>query len=345
MIFDDMPRPIAKEVYDEAQEVYAKKVADRAIALYRVGNIDFPGLSDIDLLVVPADSHRDNSQFFSVFDRLPRRFHCVFRHPPTVLPQTALDVMQYTSHSQPLLIVGADVLKGRKLLTTREEHWCKILESYCNQDSYLSRCLSAGRTSGARAVAMSSSLRYPLRWVDAEVGTDHAVAYARDIDTRRTALFLNPGKDQALVHEIWALHVEKMRWLRDFIVERLPLKRDESVQRFSARFLRGDASFDSLDQAGDPSATPGDRRLSGRPWPDALQLRRTLRERDLRYARSAISPTAPRAADLVAVLPCPQRRGSAVAAEKRLDPGRELGQPVVAGPFRASPSGKIRENT
>src|ERR1700730_1580989 len=89
LIFKKMPHAATTEMYDEAVALYAQKIATRITALYRVGAMTFPGLSDIDLLVVVPHSRNDNNQFFNVFYRLPSRFHQLFRHHPSILPANA----------------------------------------------------------------------------------------------------------------------------------------------------------------------------------------------------------------------------------------------------------------
>ena len=247
MIFCDWPRPIQAEDYDEAMALYAERIATRAMAVYRVGSVDFPGLSDLDLLVVVRDRHRDNGQFYSVFDRLPKRLHHVFRHQPTVLPESALDAISHTSHKRRFLIAGDDVLKGWQPLETSEENWCKVLESVCNQVAYIRRCQGETRTSALRAVAMSSSLRFPLRWLDAERATDESRRYESAIDERRNAFFTDPAQDRALMREIWELHCEKARWLEVQVRNVLPSHGDDSLLECSKRVLRGEATLGQLD--------------------------------------------------------------------------------------------------
>jgi len=249
LIFENIPSVAAKEEYDEAVALYAQKIATRVTALYRVGAMTFPGLSDIDLLVVVPGSKRDNNQFFNVFYRLPNRFHRLFRHQPSVLPETAIDTFQHSTHYRPLLVIGNNVLGDRQVLATREEHWCRVFQGYCNQKAYLSGCQKRVRIDAGQAVAQASSLRYVLRDLDAVLCTSHAVLYAKEIDALRAALFARPAEGPMLIAEIWNKLCEKMLWLQTTLTELLPLRENESVQDFGVRFLLGRSSFDSLDSS------------------------------------------------------------------------------------------------
>jgi hypothetical protein len=249
LIFENIPHAAANEEYDDAVALYAQKIAMRVTALYRVGAMSFPGLSDIDLLVVVPGSRRDNNQFFNVFYRLPNRFHGLFRHQPSVLPETAIDVFQHSTHYRPSLVIGNNVLGDRQVLATREEHWCRVFQGYCNQEAYLARCQKRVRIAAGQAVAQACSLRYVLRDLDAVLYTSHAVLYSNEIDTLRAALLARTAEGPMLIAEIWNKLCEKMLWLQTTLTELLPLHGQESVQDFGVRFLLGRSAFDSLDSS------------------------------------------------------------------------------------------------
>jgi hypothetical protein len=249
LTFDDVPRAVDREQYDEAIALYARKVETRATAVYRVGSIGFPGLSDIDLLVVVRDSRRDNSQFFSAFNRLPHRFHRLLRHDASVLPEAALEVFRHSSHPQPLLVSGTHVLEHYQVLTTIDEHWCKLFEGYFNQEVYLSRCRQRTHISARQAVAQATSLRYVLQHFDTIYSADHAIRHAQEIDTLRSALVASPAQGSKIIAEIWNVYCQKMLWFESVLKERLPLQHDESLRQFGNRILQGNFSPDSVDSS------------------------------------------------------------------------------------------------
>ena len=93
----DLPEHATRGLYDEAISRYAAMVKGRAVGVHRVGNVRYPGLSDIDLLVVTEHEGVDNRYFFSALQRLPQRFHRLFLHEPFILPAWSLRVMRSTT--------------------------------------------------------------------------------------------------------------------------------------------------------------------------------------------------------------------------------------------------------
>jgi hypothetical protein len=247
LIFTDVPRAVPRDMYDAAIALYADKVSSRTVALYTVGSVPFPGLSDIDVLLVPTAVMRDNGQFFSVINRLPLRYQRLFLHQPFVVPETALSVLRFTSHSKRTQITGTDVLSAIQPLLTKEERWCKLLESYCNFMTYIDQCQRRTFVSGRLAVAVASSMRYALRDYDAIFSTREAVGYSDDIDARRAALSTRSRDDQAAVREIWNALLTKVQWLHATLVRKFALERGESPVQFAAGFLQGRRPFDNLD--------------------------------------------------------------------------------------------------
>lgn len=236
-------------MYVKAIELYARLVASRALACYTVGSVPFPGLSDIDLLVVVRDARRDNAQFFSAIDRLPKIYRPLFLHNPFVLPATCVDVLRFTSHGKRTLESGTDVLVGIAPLASLEERWCKLFESYCNFAVYLAKCQTAPSGSARLAVAVASSMRYALSDLDAILGTDHAPPYARDIDERRGRFGGDLDRNASLALEAWTLLRDKFAWLEQTLGEMVPLRPAESLVAFADEFLRGNRTFGSLDTA------------------------------------------------------------------------------------------------
>jgi hypothetical protein len=241
----DFPVKVDRALYDEAAALYAAKVASRATAVYTIGNITFPGLSDLDLLVVTSAHQADNAQFFSVSYRLAERFDPVFLHNPLIVPGEHLDVLAYTTHQRRHLIGGKDVFAGASFVETDEERWCKLLEGYCTYSTFVALVESTQSIRGRRLIAKASSLRFSLRELDALCGTAHAQAYARELDDIRSSYFSrDPAEALAAAwHEFKRMFDEMTRSLREI----LNLDRNQPIDDFARRVFRGGIRLDRID--------------------------------------------------------------------------------------------------
>ena len=54
---EQLPLPVDRSLYQEAIDTYLELSHKHIAALYVFGNIRYPGLSDLDLLVVPTGSY------------------------------------------------------------------------------------------------------------------------------------------------------------------------------------------------------------------------------------------------------------------------------------------------
>lgn len=198
----DLPQVAKRSDYDEAIARYADIVQSRAIAVYRVGNVRFPGLSDIDLLVVTDRCSLDNQYFYSAMQRLPRRYLQLFIHEPFILPAWSLRVMRHTTHYAPVLLAGREVLHAYPPCDEPDERWCRILEGYCTYARFAARVRETGVLKGRMTVAVASAFRYQLADAQALFARDDAVAYANYMDALRAGFFESEHREEAVL-EAW----------------------------------------------------------------------------------------------------------------------------------------------
>jgi len=202
--FCDFPCNIEAGIYDEAVALYARRVAPRVLALYHVGNMRYPGLSDVDLVAVVERKAWDNDQFFSPYRRLPRRYHPVFRHGPQIIPANAMNAVRVASASHVAaaapddvpaacgskrrLVAGTDVLGDRVALLSPEWLRCAVAEAVVTFRRAHDR-LHAQRAMSVRALAARAvTLRYPIRHMVRLTGIDAFGDFAREVDDRRAVL-------------------------------------------------------------------------------------------------------------------------------------------------------------
>lgn len=116
--FTGMPAPAALDVYARAREsvaAYFRRVPG-AVAVYEFGHVEYPGLSDLDVLVVLEDDAR--RRFGAPYGTEPfsPSVHQVVIHPPQFVPRSLWARM-------PLLwnIGGLERLWGEELLPGRQD--------------------------------------------------------------------------------------------------------------------------------------------------------------------------------------------------------------------------------
>jgi len=193
--FKDFAKAIEPRLYAEAAALYAKRVAARAVAVYQVGNVNYPGLSDLDLLVVIEDRKMDNAQYFSVYRRLPKLFHDLFLHEPFILPKKCLAVLRFTSHARRQLLYGQDIAATIRHDVSPTEAWCRALEGLCTYDSFFALLSKSNGIRVRHLTAVGSSLRFTLRNLDMILGTDFATDYGRRFDALRKQLMADPKSE------------------------------------------------------------------------------------------------------------------------------------------------------
>jgi hypothetical protein len=199
----DLPQPCTHGVYDEAVTRYAAMVKSRAVAVYHTGHVRYPGLSDIDLIVVTDHVGVDNRFFFSALQRLPRRYHRLFLHEPFILPAWSLRVMRYTTHNAPKLIAGRDVIAPFRPSTEPDERWCRMLESYCAYAAFALKQRRVQQLKGRQTIAVASALRYMLADADALLPGAAADRYVNEIEAIRRSFF--DGDPVEHVRAAWTL--------------------------------------------------------------------------------------------------------------------------------------------
>lgn len=244
MNFYDLPKKVDRSLYDDAMRDYAQRVQARTHAVYSTGNITFPGLSDLDLVVVPTCRKADNAQFLSAMDRLPPRYAPILLHDPMVMPLAHKSVLRYTTHRKLKFVAGEDVLSGITFVDTPEERWCKLLEGYCTYATFVASMKSTAASRGRRLIAKASSLRFSLRETDELCGTNDAPRYEQAIDSIRSNYFsLEPFET---LNRVWRIFEDAYGIWTAALREVLPVADGESVQDFARRLFAGEAEFNKI---------------------------------------------------------------------------------------------------
>ncbi len=218
------PRTLPRALYDDAAQRYAAAVAPRARAVWQVGEVGAPGLSDLDLLVVPAAIALDNSAYFSARTRLPGRFAPLFRHEPNMLPPPTLDVLAWTtlvpSRERWRGGAGAPLLDLPTPRTSRVAQLARLLEAQVRHERL------AARVANLRPLAMTSlfaaawsqgrSLRALADLDGVEAGADEHRAAIAELRTELLAT-----TDLATAHAVAAQGWRRFEQARARIAEAL----------------------------------------------------------------------------------------------------------------------------
>lgn len=244
----DLPKPATRELYDEAAARYAEMVKGRASCVYRVGNVHYPGLSDVDLLVVTDRANIDNRYFFSALNRLPQKYHGIFLHEPFVLPVWSLRVIRYTNHyATRALLAGRDVLHAYPPSQEPDERWCRMLESYCSYARFKKTAEETNVLKGRLTVAVASALRFLLRDGDAALGTTGADTYAVQIDGLRERFFTYANAEGG-VREAWNLFSTTFERFDAKLRARLGFDAQTDPVAAASDLVRGERSCEEFDR-------------------------------------------------------------------------------------------------
>lgn len=245
----DIPQAASHALYEEAIARYAAMAKSRAVGVHQVGHVRYPGLSDIDLIVVTDHVGVDNRYFFSALQRLPERYHRLFLHEPFVLPAWSLRVLRHTTHYAPKLIAGRDVLSPfRPSDEEPEERWCRMLESYCAYAAFATKNRRAQQLKGRQTMAVSSALRYLLFDAATTLAQAADEQYVNEIEALRRNFF-EPGSDPVeRVRTAWTLFSNAFDRFESVLREHLGTSTTEQTVERARALLCGDETCEHFDR-------------------------------------------------------------------------------------------------
>jgi hypothetical protein len=267
MKFRDFPKRIDRRVYDEAVSFYTRCVAPRVRALYQVGNVNFPGLSDIDIVAVVDQAHWDNNQFFSPSLRLHGRHRALFHHGPRIIPVSCVDAVEVasTSHgpvsggtenqfhgSRRRLLLGTDLLGDR--IPANSPSWvaCRVLEAVYLFRKSFDEVRSTTSVNASRLVSRAVPLRYPMRRLADLMAAEYDGSYDRALDLRR-AMLLDPElgmpEKNTIALEVFELFAKALKRFEADVRAYFALAPGVDVVEAASDLLTGSVSNWRLDPA------------------------------------------------------------------------------------------------
>ena len=242
----DLPKRAERADYDEAVARYAQMVKPRAIAVYQVGSVRYPGLSDVDLLVVTDRCSLDNRYFYSAMQRMPRRYLNLFLHEPFILPAWSLRVMRHTTHHAPHLIAGRDVVRQFVPSDEPDERWCRVLSGYCASAAFLQRTRADGTLKARMTIAVTSAFRFQLADAREAFGFEDG-GYAARVDALRAGFFERAQPERA-VEEAFDLFCRAFEAFETRVRSHLNLGSGEDAPAAARAALCGDREMPALNR-------------------------------------------------------------------------------------------------
>jgi hypothetical protein len=180
---EHLPHILDRSLYQEAIDRYLELSHGYIEALYTFGSVRHPGLSDLDLLVVPKNRYLAPLQV-RLMHRLETRFDPIIEHDIFVLPATQLQASAYRNPRKFSLVYGRDVLQGvepNDSITTRA---LGAVEWIHNHLVYLDKLRANGVLRARSCMRVIYGFRYTAQ-LAAEVGVLEENGYGATMDDLR----------------------------------------------------------------------------------------------------------------------------------------------------------------
>ena len=192
---ENLPCPVDPSLYQEAAEAYLELSHKYIEALYVFGTTTYPGLSDLDFLVVPKAVYLAPLHVH-LRDRLPPRFDPIIEHEVFVVPEGQIAACRYMSPGPEgfRLVYGRDVLGGVTADGSAATTLCETLEYVHNKLVFLANLRRTGVLNARSCVRVFNSHRYNVQRL-AQLGLTEENGYGTTIDTLRTRLATAPAAD------------------------------------------------------------------------------------------------------------------------------------------------------
>lgn len=262
--FVEFPRRLDESMYDEAVEDYARAVKSRAIAVYHGGRVRFPGLSDIDLLVVVEDRpFWDNEEYYSPFVRLQSRYHELFHHRPHFVTRSCIDALAFSTFAyrprtrprdeiddagfKRRLVTGEDVVPKSWPLPNDSWYLCSLFETAITARLRFDRFRRSLRLSVRRLASIAATFRFPLRQLDELNGTSYERAYAAIVDRAREELIDADGDRRAAAGVLFTLYAATLSGFEQSIAELAHARTEEPPAHAAREILAGRRTIDAIE--------------------------------------------------------------------------------------------------
>ena len=176
----NLPKIVDRSLYAEATEMYLDLSFRYIDSLYSFGSIRYPGLSDIDLLVVPKENYLAPLKL-SLLDRLPSRFDCILEHNVFVVPQAHFAAFAFAHPHSLQLLYGKQSIGEIAKDNSVAGRLCMSLEHLCNAAMFVEEIEGRRVINAMSCIRVFSAFRYSIRRLH-QLEIAHEDGYAADID-------------------------------------------------------------------------------------------------------------------------------------------------------------------
>jgi len=203
---------ISESDYFDWKENFLFRYSKYCIAIYELGNISYPGLSDIDILVIPGI--RNGFITFDVMkdkelNKLP---FCL--HNPFIVPHNSVSILENVNFDNLNQIYGP-VFNLPKYNPNAERELLQFIEGAYSLIDF-SSTLEVLSEEELTRIPVMSSLRFTLKYIDSLFDSSHAIEYAKKFDSCRKEYLM--GVDN--YSEMKSLFVQFIDYITTFIVEK-----------------------------------------------------------------------------------------------------------------------------
>ncbi len=186
----NLPLAVDRSLYQEATDAYLDLSHKHIEALYVFGTVSYPGLSDLDFLVVPKDTYLAPLRVH-LMDRLPSRFDRIIEHEVFVVPEPQLRVCAYRRPERFKLVYGRDVLADIAAEDSVGARVCDVLELVHNKMVFLTNLQRTGVLNAQSCIRVFNGQQYNVRRL-AELGLLEENGYGATIDALRAQCMADP---------------------------------------------------------------------------------------------------------------------------------------------------------
>jgi hypothetical protein len=214
----NIPSKASVSIYKEAVDLYVKKSKPYVKSVYTFGNVNFPGLSDLDILVVPKRKYLSALRV-KLSKSLPKIYDKIILHDPFVLPFEDINISKFIYITNLKRIHGEDLVKINNNFSNTVK-FCSILEAMLSYSIFLENFKKSYVLDAQASIPVFSSLRFTVGLVN-ELNILNKVnkkRYCDNFDLLRASLLDEVENPHDVVVKMYELFFESIMQLRMDII-------------------------------------------------------------------------------------------------------------------------------
>lgn len=182
----NVPSKCDKNIYELCTLYYLSTSKKYIETLYTVGNVNYPGISDLDLIVIPKMNYLAPINL-EIFKQTPKIFRHIIHHNPFIVPLSSLKAWKYSPLNKPNLIFGYDFLREINKDNSDSNKIALLLEHLYSYLQYYDKTYKASSINARLSVPIYSSFRFTINYMY-ELNIINNNNYGRNFDYLRDAL-------------------------------------------------------------------------------------------------------------------------------------------------------------